>query len=331
LGLSAFFWLPALIEARFIHVERLLEGYLNYANHFVYPLQLIISPWGYGISSPGTQDGMSFAIGPLYLLLSIVAILLIWRVPSIKPRHRMLVIFSLVLLVLASFFASTPSQFLWNRLLLLQYLEFPWRFLTLVGFSTALLFGLPFFLLKEKPKLATPLTSLLIAGLFISGFFHAKPQTYLDIKEADYSPQSISGKGISVTTAEEYEPVWVHERPSAPKKELVTLLDGDAQGTSNILSPTHYTIKANATRESRLRINIFYFPGWKLLVDGAEQTIDYQNPQGLMEFGLASGEHQIELLFTNTPVRNIGLFFSLLSLVMLLLLIILWLRKKFPI
>jgi hypothetical protein len=326
LGLSAFFWLPALVERRFTHLERLLEGYLNYTNHFVYPWQLINSPWGYGISVPGPQDGMSFAIGPMYLLLSIVAILIIWRFRLLELRYRMLVIFSLVLLLLACFFATTPSQFIWDRLPLLQYLEFPWRLLTLVAFSTALLFGLPLFMLHDKPKLAGFLAVLLIGGIFISGIIHAKPNSYLDIKETDYIPQSISSKGISVTTAEEYEPIWVQQRPSVPMKELVTLLDGEARWTSNKLSPTHYTLQVNAANQTRLGISIFYFPGWNLSIDGTEQAIDYQNPQGLITFTIEPGEHQVTLIFANTPIRNLSSAISLLAIVLLLLTV--WLNRK---
>jgi hypothetical protein len=327
LGLSAFFWLPALVERRYIHVDRLLEGYLNYTNHFVYPMQLISSPWGYGLSLPGSQDGMSFAIGPLHLLIFAAALLIIWRSPFLKKQVRLLVLLSLGILLLAGFFASTPSKYLWDRLPLLPYLEFPWRFLSLVAFSTALLFGLPLFLLAEKPHLAISLATLLLVGLFLSGFSHAKPESYLDLKETDYNPQAIAGRGISVTTAEEYEPVYVQERPSTPISKLATLLDGEAQWSSDRLSPTQFTLQVNVVKEARLRMSIFYFPGWTLYVDGAEHSIDYQNPQGLIEFSLEPGEHRIELFFANTLVRNISVCISLVSLV--LLLVTLGLNKKF--
>jgi len=326
LGLSAFFWLPALVESRFVHLERLLDGYLNYSNHFVYPMQLLSSPWGFGISMPGTQDGMSFAIGPLHLLILGVAILILWRLPRLQKQVRWLILFSLAILLLAGFFASTPSKFLWDRLPLLPYLEFPWRFLSLIAFSTALLFGLLIFLLTEKPRLASLLVALLLAALLVSGFSYAKPESFLDVKETDYSPQAIAGRGISVTTAEEYQPVWVQERPTTPRRELVTLMAGEAQWSSERLSPTHYTLKVNSASEARLRMNIFYFPGWTLFVDDAERSIDYQNPQGLIELSLEPGEHRIELFFANTPIRNIAIGMSLLALV--LFLVTLGLNKK---
>jgi len=34
LALSAWFWLPALWEGKWVHLERMTSGYLNYGGHF---------------------------------------------------------------------------------------------------------------------------------------------------------------------------------------------------------------------------------------------------------------------------------------------------------
>jgi len=171
----------------------------------------------------------------------------------------------------------------------------------------------------EQPRLAKPLAVILLVGLFLFGFPHAKPESFLDLKETEYSPEVIAERGISVTTAEEYEPIWVQERSYVPVREILTLLDGEATWQSNKLSPIHYTLQVNVTNEARLRMNIFYFPGWTLSIDDKKQSIDYQNLQGLIEFGLEPGEHRVELFFANTPVRNLSVSLSLLALIFLLL------------
>ena len=68
LGLAAFVWIPSLTMNSLVQVSTLLEGYSQYTNHFVYLHQLFYSPWGYGLSVPGDQDGMSFALGGDHLL-----------------------------------------------------------------------------------------------------------------------------------------------------------------------------------------------------------------------------------------------------------------------
>ena len=326
LGLSALFWLPALAERDFVHIPRLLEGYLSYRNHFVYLHQLIYSPWGYGLSLPGPGDGMSFAIGPVHILLVGASLLLIRRIRVASGQGGLLVSFSLILLLLAAFFASHESLFLWERLPLLQYLEFPWRFLSLAAMSTALVCGFPFLLLAPgERRLANGLMGVLIVALFLFGFPHAGPETFHDVKDTDYSPQAIAVRDISVTTAREYEPIWVQQRPQTSAAEPLTLLEGEGRVLSVRLSPTYYEFHAEITEEARLRVNTFYFPGWTLYVDGVERPIDYNNPQGVMEFSLEQGEHLVQVLFTDTPVRLWSTRLSLLALFLLLL--VPWLER----
>jgi hypothetical protein len=325
LGLSAFFWLPALVERRFVQVSHLLEGYLNYSHHFVYPGQFFHSPWGYGLSLPGTQDEMSFALGPVHLLLALAALFLVWRIRPGQGRDRLPILFSLVLLLLAAFLASRGALFLWEWLPLLQYLEFPWRFLSLVAVSTALLCGFPFLLVPpERGRLATALMTLLIAGLFLFGFPNARPEGFLDVQDADYGPQAIRERGLAVTTAREYEPIWVQDPPSIPATTPLTLVEGQARLLSARPSPTYLEIQADVTEEARLRVNTFYFPGWTLYVDGAERAIDYRNPQGVIEFSLEPGTHLAQLRFQDTPVRLWSARLSFLAISLLLLTPWLW-------
>jgi hypothetical protein len=73
LGLSAFAWLPALAARQYASMNRAVEGNGKYSDHFVYLHQLFYSPWGYGLSVRGPDDGMSFALGWSQLLLAALA------------------------------------------------------------------------------------------------------------------------------------------------------------------------------------------------------------------------------------------------------------------
>src|SRR5437867_9418046 len=61
LALSAFVWLPILMEMKDVHIDRFIEGYLNYSNHMVYVQQFFSTTWGFGLSWPGYGDGLSFS------------------------------------------------------------------------------------------------------------------------------------------------------------------------------------------------------------------------------------------------------------------------------
>ena len=262
---------------------------------------------------------MSFAIGPVHLLLTILSLVLVWRIRKARRQAGRIALFWLALLLLAAFVASTAALFLWERLPLLQYLEFPWRFLSLVALSASLLCGFPFLVLPpERHRLANGLMLLMIACLFLFGFPHARPEAFLDVEETDYSPQAIARQGLAVTTAREYEPIWVQERPPAPAAAPVSLLEGQGHLLSSRVSPTHLVLQADIAEEARLQANVFYFPGWTLYVDGAERPIHQGNPQGLIRFSLAPGTHKVEIRFTDTPVRLWSKWLSLGAVFLLL-------------
>jgi uncharacterized membrane protein YfhO len=90
-------------------------------------------------------------------------------------------------------------------------------------------------------------------------------------------------------------------------------------------SPTYFQIQADVAEEALLQVNTYYFPGWTLYVDGVQTAIDHGNPQGLIQFSLQPGEHQVQLLFRDTAVRRWGTRLSFLAL--LLLLFTPWLRR----
>lgn len=310
MGLAAFFWIPALAEREYVHLERLLQGYLNYGNHFVFLSQLLYSPWGYGLSMPGTADGMSYAIGPVHLILLAVVIGLVWHLRGWGEGSRMaksIAVFVLLSFGYAAFLSLDVSQFVWDRVSLLQYLEFAWRLHSLVAFSTALLCGAAVYLIGLwRPALANRAWVVVLAGLVIFNLGKAKPEQYPAINEADYSPKNIASGYINVNTANEYDPVWVQERPPEALTTPLVFVQGSGQiinGARTSLS-RDYTVEVDAGGVAQLRENTFYFPGWRLWVDGVVQTVQVDNPNGLMDFHLPPGRHTLRFEFVDTPVRT---------------------------
>ena len=68
LGLSSYYWLPVLLEKKFLQTGTPF----NPIDHFPFIKQLIIPFWGYGASVWGPYDGFSFQIGLVNLFIFIV-------------------------------------------------------------------------------------------------------------------------------------------------------------------------------------------------------------------------------------------------------------------
>jgi hypothetical protein len=145
LGLSAFFWLPAITESHLTGVsEMVFQRFDPPAKHLITPGQLWASPWGYGGSSPGTDDGLSLQLGKIHLLGSLVAMASgLYGYKALRKNHlnhsAILTIFSILGLLLSLFLILPPSAFIWNSTSLFSYIQFPWRFLAFASLFSSLL------------------------------------------------------------------------------------------------------------------------------------------------------------------------------------------------
>ncbi|MDW7646495.1 MAG: 6-pyruvoyl-tetrahydropterin synthase-related protein [Desulfuromonadales bacterium] len=87
-GLSAFYWLPVLMEMKYLlffgdHVK--IKNPLQVWDHFITPFQWFDTGWGVGLSVIGPNDGMSFQIGVvLGLIVILTTVSLIFMLRSVR-------------------------------------------------------------------------------------------------------------------------------------------------------------------------------------------------------------------------------------------------------
>lgn len=74
--LSAFYAVPAILEATYTDVFSQIGGGAYFRDHFVCLSQLWDSPWGFGGSTRGCIDGMSFKLGKLNIVLFFASLIL---------------------------------------------------------------------------------------------------------------------------------------------------------------------------------------------------------------------------------------------------------------
>ncbi|MBI5356981.1 hypothetical protein HZB78_05250 [Candidatus Collierbacteria bacterium] len=154
IGLSVFFWLPATIEIGKTQVSQMVfEKFDPPSKHVAYPLQLWSGVWGYGGSSPGIDDGLSFQVGKIHLIGSLTAFLIylgyilkkitnhssLFSLSNLFNHFNHLIFFSIVGLVFSIFMLLPPSRPIWDAFPVLSYIQFPWRFLTFASLFSSLL------------------------------------------------------------------------------------------------------------------------------------------------------------------------------------------------
>lgn len=322
LGLSAFFLLPAFIERDFIQTKYLIVGYFNFRAHFVAFSQFFSTFWGYGSSLWGRDDGLSFQVGLVnWLVLATGAILAIIR----RRDKRFLILISFLgfSFLLSIFMQHNKSAFIWEAIPTMAFIQFPWRFLSISVFITAIAGAAITPYLKKRVNI---IYFILILVSVIISFQYFKPKEYTDDSFFDkFLNRETTRKGVDLT--KDYLPIWVQtidgELFHVPKSQ-----EGKIEVANFQKQTSKATAEIKVLSDASIIVPIAYFPGWTVTANG--NIINQENPteQGLIKFKLPAGNYQVQFEFKDTRIRIIGNLISIISAITLAIFLTLKVFKK---
>ncbi|MBU0618982.1 hypothetical protein KKD62_01975 [Patescibacteria group bacterium] len=282
-ALSAFFWLPALLEKKYLILSQ--SALTDKSQHFISLSRLLFSPWGYG--SPLSDAPFTFQIGWPAMICASLGFVLSLRS---KKRNKFLKfgIWHLAFLIFTMLPISEPF---WN-LSLLNQVDFPWR---LLGPAS-------FFLSLSAVSLAQKKAwrPLVVGALVLSAFLYlpqAKPAQSLVKSDGYYYSND-----ATTTSADELMPVWVKQKPLQRPAE-----------------PLQLDFSVNLNQAETLTINQLYFPGWQAWVDDQAVAVQPEGEQGLIGIPMPVGQHDVKVKLTSTPIQKLSNLISLFSLIGILL------------
>lgn len=318
LSVSCFFWIPAFLDSHLMKYDTVF----NFVDHFPTLLQLIKPYWGYGASVPGPYDGMSFFIGEVNIGLIIIAMVsLIFFFKKYSKEQKIILVWALICLISSIFLMNFRSSFIWNILPLLPYFQFPWRFLIIVTF-VAPIFVIS--LLPYKNKWLISLIMILLMLVTVGSFF--RPQDFLGRLDSyylnRYIPTPMASKEY-LNIAEEYLRLPKNAQSRPDKNYPLLFSDSGTINDINKINDLH--VKANVASKEGIMLNLnkYFFPGWMAEVDGKKAQIESGAPFGQVSLELPPGEHQVEIMFTETNLKKTLDAISLVS-----FLVSLWLTKN---
>lgn len=324
LGLAASFFLPVLVERKFVHVESLLSGYFDYRQHFVSLYRLFLSrEWGYG-SSGFPNELLNLSTGLIQWVAGLVAIGLAIINFKKKKEISMLAIFLGAMSLIALFMIHMKSSFIWARLPVLWWLQFPWRFLSVAIFLLSLLTALAV-TLSGKLKYILGSALIVLAIVLNIGFF--VPKAWLQISDKEKFSGELWEKQLTISIFD-YLPIYAKLPPTSKAPALPEILDGSAKVADYLKGSNYQKGKIEVIKEATVRLPLFDFPGMRVTVNG--KVISHYHDDcrgqtyclGLITFKLGKGSYNFEARLTNTPIRVVGNFLSLTSILVLIWLII---------
>jgi hypothetical protein len=167
--LGLLFQIPSLLR---YGMPTLSEG--DFAQHFVYPFQLLSAAWGYGASVPGWQDSMPFQLGLAATGLALMTGVLLSRGRGARGRLASLVCFLGGGALAAVFLMLPASAFFWRASHLSLLLRYPWQLLAFAGLAISLLAGAAVSLAPQLGRL--PWQAVLVTLVVLSSYSYLSPQ-----------------------------------------------------------------------------------------------------------------------------------------------------------
>ena len=355
-GLGAFYLVPAFLEKNYTQVEEIIiGGYFNFRLHFIYLRQLFQDNWGYGGSTWGPNDDISFFLGfgqwlGILFLTCLVGFSLGYLLAkrfSLKKwptLNRQLVFtffeltLALVFFSLAVLMATEKTLFLWQAVSLLKFMQFPWRYLSVaVMFLSLALASLPVFaeLFHSRwwRRLIYLLSLVVIVVTLSTSWRYFWPEGFLTDDQAlyyqDRSKIATSMSGILpdyIPTKLKFDWAKDHQNKSLDVVVLPDWLDKlnqqdklDKERLKVLVDKTQATLVSTnlPLDEVTLVFNRAYYPGWQAEIDGQKTKIKI-TPEGLIAIKVPKGQHRVGVYLTDTPVRRWSKVISVISLVVLL-------------
>lgn len=309
IGMSAYYLLPALLEKKFTWFESRFK-FLS-LKELVSLKRVIYSPWGYAGNSVNEGGTMSFQFGITNWLVLIISLLVSgwFYKKQVKNFQLIVILISALIMVISIFLVIEQSAFFWSFFGRIFQIDFPWKFIGVAVFWSAIALALLFQFLPENKKILA--VAFILALVFYTNRNHIRVNQYIyyDIQQAAYFDRGTN-------TEDEYLPKWVKtdyrsgREVEIPQGNVIKTkgeyVIADLQDKSSMYS---YTYSGSSSTQL---IRKFYFPGWQVFLNDRPINFDYSR-DGFYFFQVPKGKSKIAIVYKGTVVVNVATAISLFS------------------
>jgi len=305
LGLSSIFWLPAILETKYTVGLQIYDFRTNFPALY----QLIFPSWGSGFFG-GLQNEMSVQIGIANLVGVLLSLFALYKLVKKKDYRKTIVTFFILSFFIVLFLMQDISLILWEKIPLMNYFQFPWRFLSLTILICSFLAASIFSVFKSKF-----LSLFLIIFAVLLTYNYAHPAYYLERDDSYYQtrPNFIDGTN---SIGNVFNTIWI-KGDFVREKDIVGSLDKNIKIDEREIKSTKYKFNTSSDVNFPLILNTAYFPGWVAKIDGKRVNTS-ANKKGLITFNVPKGNHKVEVFFSDTPIRTLSLAISLIAFVLVI-------------
>jgi hypothetical protein len=314
---SSFSWLPALAERGFTQMDTaMLLGNTTPAASLA-PLSELVQPWlAFDFWGP-----LRFRFGLWPVLVGLAAVLALPLQPRATRRFLIPLAGIATIMLLLQLQAS---QWFWDTVPLVHYIQFPWRLSGLVSFAVVIMAGslVQFRWLRRRGGPVVAGLVIMLASL--GSLWNLSPDHastwYMFTSEEVGTPDAYFRGRLGFSLNADFIPAWTAEEskrlsmprpggaPDVPALSRVPGLEIIEE------TATGFKLQVSAPESMTLRLHKLYYPGWQANVDGRPVAVNPTGPLGLVSVELPSGQYLLSIDFGETPFRAVTDAVSLLSL-----------------
>ena len=320
LALSSFYWLPVLFQARWVQLSATASA-TSYSGYFA-PLGKLLQDlpaydYAHYTGVPDQPLGLM-----CFLLLVGCRVDRVCQVGGRKHGDTASRILFVAMGVLSLYLTTDVSLPFWQAASgILTYLQFPWRFMMLAGLGISMA---SVFVFKDHPKVAAALIPFLIVTSTIGLPVAPTPTTASDpVSMWLYEART---SHIGSTWSDEYLPWWVTSDPRQILRAALLPIDtysSPVQANIRLVDSGYTSMRFIVSSENPwvLRMHQFYFPQWRVSLDGKPLTTYPSANLGLLSADVpATANSILEVEFASSFDEQLGIALSIVSAVLLLLL-----------
>jgi hypothetical protein len=320
-GLAGFYLVPAVYEQRWVNIAQALSFGLVPSENFLYSQ----------IDDPEHTLFNWIASTLAVMLVSLTGASAIAasrratngeRLLGDKPWRSLL-----LLAALASLLMLRLSAFLWELLPELRFVQFPWRWMSMIALVAACFIA---FAMDKR------LAWIWFAALFVVGCsfsYFQVTNTWWDGDEVPTMRDALNtGHGFDGT--DEYDPLGDDHADLPANVLLATVLPADSSDTAAPQAQVQFLrwsaenkdVLVDTLSPARVALRLLNYPAWRVEVNGKPVTPERLDDFNQMVVPVDAGRSDIRVRFTRTTDRTIGNVISAAA--ALLAIILFWLTRK---
>jgi hypothetical protein len=317
-GLASFYLLPAAYEQRWVNITQALSSGLQPSDNFLYTT--------IGDPEHNAFNWIASNVAVLLLVMTGIAGIAVRREAGQqqegeerKKLWRPLILLSAA----AAILMIRPSSFFWEHLPKLRFLQFPWRWMAILGvaygyFSAAAM-------VRKRMRWIWFVLALVAAGGTATMLVK---KAWWDSNDIPFLQEAIANdQGFEGT--DEYDPVnddHTNLLTKAPRVQVLAAEKSGGRAPNAEIHIDHWTAEEKVLRVTSrepllVGLRLLDYPAWRVELNGKAMKPEHAETNGEIILALSSGTERITVKFARTPDRKLGSAISLLSVLTLLALL----------